>query len=245
MYSKADTHMHTTYSDGFMSPQETIDIIVAETDLQVIAITDHDTAEGAFVAQDYAQRYAPKLEVIVGQEVTTEEGDILGLFVKSTLPQYETALEAITAIHAQGGLAIAAHPFSYWSSFRQMHGVGTKICELPFDAVEVCNGFPTNYLSNSYTAWINRNRGQKLPELGGSDSHVAYTIGQPFTWFPGETAQDFREAVETGAVRSGGTMWAWRNVARLLPIISQNGLPQQQIPHAERLASRSELLAKD
>lgn len=226
MYSKADTHIHTTYSDGLMSPEETVDMIVAQTDLQVIAITDHGTAEGAFVARAYALRHAPRLEIIIGQEVSTDEGDVVGLFLKSTLPSFKTAAEAIAAIHARGGLAVAVHPFSRWATFANMHGVARKIFELPFDAVEVRNGFPTNLLSNPLTAWLNRHIGQNLPELGGSDSHVPFTAGQAMTLFPGRSAADLRRAIENGTVQAGGSLWKLSSLVRLLPVLAQRGLPR-------------------
>lgn len=228
MYSKADTHIHTTYSDGLMSPQETIDFIGAQTDLRVIAITDHGTAEGALAAQDYAQHRVPRLEVIIGQEISTDEGDVVGLFLTSSLPSFETAAEAIEAIHAQDGLAVAVHPFSRWTTFNNMSGVGSKIFDHLFDAVEVRNGFPTNIPTNTLTTWLNRYIGQQLPELGGSDSHVSFTVGQPFTWFPGRTAADFRRAIERGTVRVGGLCWTPSSLARLIPVIMKRGLPRPQ-----------------
>src|SRR5262245_25503666 len=88
LWSKADLHLHTTYSDGYMTPAETVEIIATQTPLKVIAITDHDTTEGAFLAQEYARQYYPHLEVIIGQEVTTGEGDIIGLYLQSTLPRF-------------------------------------------------------------------------------------------------------------------------------------------------------------
>ncbi len=81
MPSKTDTHIHTIYSNGLMTSAETVDIIAAQTDLCLIAITDHGTAEGAFVARDYALRHAPHLAVIIGQEVSTSEGDVVELFL--------------------------------------------------------------------------------------------------------------------------------------------------------------------
>ncbi len=228
MYSKADTHIHTTYSDGLMSPEETVDIVAAQTDLRVIAITDHDTAEGAFVARSYARRRAPRLEVIIGQEISTQEGDVVGLFLKSTLPTFETAAEAIDAIHAQNGLAVAVHPFSSWCTFGNMRGVGRKIFELPLDGVEVRNGFPTNVFSNPLAGWLNRCIGQDLPELGGSDSHVPYTVGQALTWFPGRSAADLRRAIKNGAVRAGGTLWTPLSLARLIPVLFRLGLPSHE-----------------
>jgi hypothetical protein len=225
MFSKADTHIHTTYSDGLMTPEETIDYIATHTDLRVIAITDHDTAEGAFVAQAHAQRYASHLAVIVGQEVTTGDGDIVGLFLSKTLPPFDTAAEAIQAIHSQLGLAVAVHPFSRWNTFNNMNGVGSKIFSLPFDAIEARNGFPANLISNPLTIWLNRTSGQGLPELGGSDSHVPFTVGQNCTYFPGETAADLRRAIAHNQVRAGGSLWTPASLARMLPVLLRRGFP--------------------
>lgn len=227
MHSKADTHIHTTYSDGLTSPEETIDIISGRGQLQVVAITDHGTAEGAFAARAYALRSGSPVEVIIGQEVSTRDGDVVGLFLKSSLPSFQTAAEAIAAIHAQNGLAVAVHPFSRWSTFNNMNGVATKIFSMPFDAVEVRNGFPTNLLANPFCAWMNRTWGQKLPEMGGSDSHIAYTTGQAFTWFPGRTAADLRRAIENGTIRAGGALWTPFNAARLVKgVIKRGGVPR-------------------
>ena len=223
MLSKADTHIHTRFSDGLMSPEETVEVIARQTDIRVIAITDHDTAEGAFVAHAHAQRHRLPLEVIIGQEFSTVDGDVVGLFLKSTLPKYKTAAEAIQAIHGQDGLAIAVHPFSRWSTLNNMCGLGVKIFDLPLDGVEVRNGFPTNFLSNPLSAWLNRHRGQNLAELGGSDSHAPFTVGQSFTWFKGQTADDLRWAIESRTTRAAGTLWTPASLARVIPVLLKQG----------------------
>ena len=232
-WGKADLHLHTTYSDGYFSPPKTIDIIAGNSSLDVIAITDHDTAEGAFVAQDYARRHYPRLEVIIGQEVTTGEGDVVGLFLNKTLPKYPTALEAIEAIHTQGGLAVAVHPF-FWGW--EMESVKTAILHLPFDAVEVRHGCPLSIPFNVITSLVNR-WGQRLPALGGSDSHIPYTAGQAFTWFPGHTDSDLRRAIETNTVRPGGTTWKFRSMVRKLPVLVEhrfNYPSKQALPRLEQ-----------
>lgn len=228
IHSKADTHIHTTCSDGLMDPEETVDYVASQTDIRVIAITDHDTTEGSFLARDYAKRHGLALDVVIAQEVTTDEGDVVGLFLNKTLPTFPTAVEAIEAIHTQGGLAVAVHPCSYWATLGQMKGVGRNLCHLPLDAIEACNGFPTNVISNPLTSWINRRRGQNLPEMGGSDSHVPFTVGQAFTWFPGQTAGDLRQAIEAGTVRVGGSLWKATSLMKLLPVLRRKGLPSQQ-----------------
>lgn len=227
MQSKADIHIHTTYSDGKESPEALIDYVAATTDLAVIAVTDHDTAEGGLAAQAYARRRRLPLDVIVGQEVTTDEGDIVGLFVRKTLPAYHSARAAVQAIHAQGGLAIAVHPFCAWSSMGKMDGVGWRFTDLDLDGVEVRNGFPTNWLSNRLALWVNR-RGPRLGELGGSDSHVPHTVGQAFTWFPGSSAADLRRAVLLRRTRAGGPLWTPFSLAAAAPLLLQKGLPSYE-----------------
>ena len=94
-----------------------------------------------------------------------------------------------------------------------MGGLGSKIFDLPLDAIEARNGFPANLLSNPLTAWLNRSFGQNLPELGGSDSHVPFTAGQAFTWFPGTPlpicAGQLKVAL-SGPVAPSGRPAVWR-----------------------------------
>jgi predicted metal-dependent phosphoesterase TrpH len=213
MWSKADLHLHTTYSDGYMTPTKTIDIIACSSpSIKTVAITDHDTIDGALIADEYARHHYPNLEVIIGQEVTTGEGDVLGLFLQATLPKFQTAAEAIGAIHRQGGLAVAAHPYVFgWG----MESVGRAILRLPFDAVEVRHGCPLHIPQNLWAGLVNR-FGQQLPALGSSDSHIPYTTGQAFTWFPGTTKADLYEAIVHHRVCPGGTTWKIVDMLRAL-----------------------------
>ncbi|HKN41124.1 MAG TPA: PHP domain-containing protein, partial [Acidimicrobiia bacterium] len=106
----ADLHIHTTYSDGWPTPRDVVDHAAAETALDVIAITDHDTIEGALRAAEYAARTSA-LRVLIGEEVSSRQGHILGLFLTNRIRPGLTAAHTVDLIHAQGGVAIAAHPF--------------------------------------------------------------------------------------------------------------------------------------
>jgi predicted metal-dependent phosphoesterase TrpH len=218
LYGRADLHMHTVFSDGLMTPEETVDLVAMRTNLQVIAITDHDTIEGAVIAQSYARRKTD-VDVIVGQEVTTGEGDVLALFVRQTLPVFDTASAAIDAIHAQGGLAVAAHPFGVG-----VDCVGRLIGELPFDAVEVRHGCPLNLFNNWRAHRLNQ-RTQRLPELGSSDAHIPYNAGEAYTLFPGHSAEDLRRAILRNRVAPGGSLWTPINLLRTLGVIAERGWP--------------------
>ncbi len=145
MLNKADLHIHTTFSDGLMTPEAVVEYVATQTDLRVIAISDHDTIEGAMVARRYQQCYPEDfghVEIIIASEITSRDGDILGLYLSSDVPAGMSAAETVEAIHAQGGLAIAVHPYSFVAPML-FKGVKGRMHTLPFDGVETRNAAPT------------------------------------------------------------------------------------------------------
>src|SRR5260370_21658675 len=107
---RADLHMHTTASDGWPAPHELVDYASA-TSLDVIAVTDHDTIEGALRAADHAARRS-KVQVVIGEEVSSRDGHIVALFIARRIRPGMSAAATVHAIHHQGGLARAAPSFS-------------------------------------------------------------------------------------------------------------------------------------
>ena len=190
--------MHTTASDGWPTPRELVDHAARRALLDVIAVTDHDTIEGALRAADHAAKRA-KLHVIIGTEVSSRDGHIVGLFLDRPVRPGMTAAATIDAIHEQGGLAIAAHPF--WRTQQRVrsgpkHGVGWLAADLDFDAIEVENATPGFYVFNQLARRLNMGLG--AAELGSSDAHIVDAVGRAFTEFPGKTPEALREAIETG-----------------------------------------------
>ncbi len=201
---KADLHLHTTYSDGAITVRALLDRVAARGELAVVAITDHDTIAGAEAAQQLAQRERYPVEVIVGEEVTTRQGHIVGLFLREAIPPGQSAVDTVAAIHRQGGLAFAPHPFFNDRPLRQrrkMDSIGRLAATLPLDAIEVDNSTP-------FLEWANIRARRfalhhRLPMLGASDAHILAAIGKSFTHFPGHTALDLRRAIQTGTVGAG------------------------------------------
>ncbi|MBK8020822.1 MAG: PHP domain-containing protein [Chloroflexi bacterium] len=232
---KADLHIHTFFSDGLMSPEALVEYAITQTDLDVIAVTDHDTIAGALVAQAYARFFSRDFrpfEVIVGTEVTSADGDILALFVESDIAPGMSAADTLGEIHRQGGVAIAAHPFAHAPTLLRMDGMkgaGRLIADLPFDGVEVRNGTPTEWVSNPWTAFRNR-QWAKRTETGGSDTHYLPTVGSTFTRFPGKTAQDLRRAIETSQTSAGGRVYSPLLIVKLLRQLGNQELPARHLP---------------
>jgi predicted metal-dependent phosphoesterase TrpH len=195
--SRADLHMHTSCSDGWPSPSEVVAHAIGRTDMRVIAVTDHDTLEGALRAADRAAKTGG-IEVVIGEEVSSRDGHILGLFLERRVRPGMSAAATLHAIHDQGGLAIAPHPF--WRTLRRVsnggvvHGVGWLAAELEFDAIEVENATPGFYVFNRMARRLNL--GLAAAETGSSDAHILDAIGRAYTEFRGRTAADLRRSIE-------------------------------------------------
>ncbi|MFA5197400.1 MAG: PHP-associated domain-containing protein [Patescibacteria group bacterium] len=201
-FSKADIHIHSDFSDSAASIEEILEYVQDKTTLSAIAITDHDIIDGALKAQKIVKEKQYRFEVIIGEEVSTLEGHVIGLFLKEKIMPGNSAHETIKEIHHQGGIAIAAHPFfisrlNNVSDKPLARGIGaaTLIQEKPeIDAIEIVNGTPVFNRSNIKSKYFNRLLLFK-PEVGGSDAHICAAIGKGYTLFEGKTAQDLKEAI--------------------------------------------------
>lgn len=206
-YGRADLHVHTIWSDGAQRPEAIVEAARGRVD--VVAITDHDEIRGALRARDFAREH-PELgvDVVVGEEVSTLNGHLLGLFLEECVPPGLTALETISKIHAQGGLAVAAHPFHPLRGVSRGHvSIGRIIRDLPLDAIEAVNN--AGVFSAPYNAWAAlRNLELMLPVTAGSDAHDVWYVGSAVTRFEGRDANDLRRALLAGRTRAHAD-WSW------------------------------------
>src|SRR5205085_7862326 len=166
--SKADLHIHTVHSDGAATVPELLTHVAANTDLRLIAVTDHDSIAGARQAAQLAPQFG--VEVIIGEEVSTADGHLLALFIDSFLPPERPAAETIAAIHAQGGLAIAPHPFD--RSVPSLGCAGLDQSGWDFDAIEGFNAGVVWWQRGSNRTAQRAATQMGFPLLGGSDSHA-------------------------------------------------------------------------
>lgn len=220
-WGKADIHIHSDHSDGTASIPEIMDWVQDRTDLDVIAITDHNTIEGALFAESLADMY--DFEVIVGEEVSSREGHILGLYLTEEVPAGMSARDTVAAIEAQGGIAIVAHPFSNQGVFGPFgrNRFADAANEWAFHALEIYNSLPFLVWANSMAAKIFAG-GHGVAATGGSDAHYVQAVGKGFTIFRGSSAEDLKQSIlnlETRAdSKRQGLSFVWR-IARNYPRI--------------------------
>ncbi len=212
-WGKADLHIHTHLSDGGPSPERVVEHVAHHTDLDVIAVTDHNRIAGGLRARDHAERRGLALQVIVGEEVATADGHLLALFIDEPVAPGRPMEDSIAAVHEQGGLAVASHPFDMISS--SLMGRGSRgwsleeLALLPLDGMEVLNGSLVQHVANARAALLAHSLG--FTPTGSSDAHHLAVIGRAHTRFPGNTAEDLRRAILAGSAMPGGASWQWRN----------------------------------
>jgi predicted metal-dependent phosphoesterase TrpH len=185
-----------------------------------MAITDHNTVAGAEYTRAVAARLRaqgelpPSFFVIEGEEVGSREGHIVGLFLRATVPPGMSAAATIAAIHAQGGLSIAAHPCL-------RSGVGELAASLPFDAVETENVAEDLHFSLGSASANGRRaafyRAITQARVGSSDAHDPTVVGLGYTVVPAALLDEgrLRQALAARETRVGLLSPArhWRRVA--------------------------------
>jgi predicted metal-dependent phosphoesterase TrpH len=206
---QADMHIHSIASDGTASAAQILEFAECHTSLDVIAISDHERIEAAIECQRLATERGGRVEVVVGEEVTTRNGHVLGLFLQHRVRRNQRAEITVAEIHEQGGLAIVPHPFSAFSlgmrrsAIMRIHQSTDPL--VYWDALEGFNPSTAGRYGRTATARLAAERG--LPLVGNSDGHTLDTIGDGRTHFPGSSAEDYRKAILDGTTTGSCVDW--------------------------------------
>ncbi len=194
---KADLHIHTRVSDGLGSIEQVLEYAEHQTDLDIIAVTDHEDVTGGLRARELAAKRQMRIEVVPGAEITTLHGHLLALFIEDGPKSFRRVESALEMIHAQGGVAVIPHPMSWLTrsiSERTIERIEARgEAGVTFDGIEIANPSPAGKVTSASARRLNER--WALAPTGSSDAHHLPHIGTGWTEFDGETADDLKAAI--------------------------------------------------
>ena len=150
-----------------------------------LAITDHDRIDGALEARERAASEAPGLHVLVGQEIRTTAGDLIGLFLHEAIAPGLAPADAIAAVRAQGGLVGIAHPFDrFRGSVGRGEASALEEVAASVDWIETWNARLLLGDGNGRAAELAMRLG--VPGVAVSDAHTTIEVGIAATILAGD-----------------------------------------------------------
>jgi predicted metal-dependent phosphoesterase TrpH len=175
-----DLHCHTSASFDCLASPASVVTAAASRGLTHLAVTDHDTIEGALRARDAAPE---GLMVIVGEEVRTADGDLIALFLERAVAPHRPAAETIAEVREQGGLVGIPHPFDKHRGSMlkdpRLEALGGLV-----DWVEAHNARVIGRGGNEQAEAFARELG--LPGVAVSDAHSVLEVGVAYTIVEGD-----------------------------------------------------------
>ncbi len=206
---RADLHIHTMASDGTAGAIAILEHVEANLELDVIAFADHERIDAAVSAKAIAEDRGSRVEVVVGEEITTLGGHVLGLWLTEKVIPFRSLKGTIAAIHDQGGIAIPAHPLVPYPLCAQGFMLRRLLDdELRFhpDAIEAFN--PTALGRPMHERVVRFADEHGLARVGNSDAHALEAVGSGWTTFPGRTGDDLRAAIAARTTHQHGSFHA-------------------------------------
>lgn len=188
-------HTHSEYSPDSRTPLAIQAAALVTAGIDVVCATDHNTIEGALRLRDLAP---DKLRVIVGEEISSRDGEIIGLFLEKAVPRDLSAEDTIARIHEQSGIVSIPHPFSRNRLYHLRRDALDRVWS-QIDCIEIFNAREAFAADNRRAEAFAREH--ELPGAAGSDAHRASEIGH--AWIEVDEFQgrdDFVASVRGGEV---------------------------------------------
>lgn len=205
---RLDMHTHTEFSPDSRTKLDRYARAAITSGLDAVCVTDHNTIAGALRLRELQQEWAAdsdpdisclaRIRVVVGEEIFSLDGEIVGLFLKEAVPPHLPAAETMDRIHAQGGLVYIPHPFSR-NRLRHMKLEQLNALVDRIDAIEIFNAREMAASSNAKALAFAVAHAK--PGGVGSDSHRVWELGRAYVEIADfTTPQELLEALRQGTV---------------------------------------------
>lgn len=196
---KTELHVHTRFSHDSLLGLNLLAVMCKIKKINCVVICDHNTISGVYKARKVLSNYG--IGVIAGEEIFTDSGEIIGLFLKKNIPPGLTAIETVYSIKSQGGLVYIPHPYDCKRYKTVLKVEALKEIADQIDFIEVHNGrnisldfsIRQKEIADQYTD------SEKTVRICGSDAHTFFEIGRNYLISEGyqiDNPKDFKEKLK-------------------------------------------------
>ena len=189
MSIKLDLHVHSKFRGRTYINEKDLREALIRAQLNGVAITNFFDISHAV----WLKKQLNDFIIIIGQEIWTKEGHLIGLGINKKIADFKSAEETISEIHEQGGIAIAPHPYLFL-------GVGKKVMSLSLDAIESYNGLIGASLIYNFLAMISA-RKKGVTQTVSTDTTGPAFIGRSYTEVMVDDQRLILEAIRSGNVK--------------------------------------------
>jgi hypothetical protein len=216
-FLRIDPHVHTLASDGIHDVETMIQAAIS-AGLDAVGITDHERMDAAVAGQAMARYRDWPIEVIVGEEISTRGGHLVGLYMKKRIRPWRSLKDSIARVHEQGGLAVIAHPlppYPLCASERTLRALMDEVD--PVFHPDGMEGFNPTTAGAALRRWSRRAPALAeelgIAATGGSDAHKAENVGSTHTLVQrtGTVEESLRRALAERDTRWHGSVYSWRS----------------------------------
>jgi hypothetical protein len=177
---RIDMHVHSSYSRDAILPAKDLFQNWMRTGI-IPLVCDHDTLEGSVRVMRAIHAEDPDIPLILSEEVTTREGEVIGLFLTEEIPAGLSCAETLDLIQGQGGLALVPHPFSNHRARVLQAGARNALVDR-IDLVEGYNARNRSDDEDRFAVVFASEMG--IPFTAGSDAHISLELGRVWMEVP-------------------------------------------------------------
>lgn len=216
---RLEIHCHTKYSKDSLLAFPLLYLKCKLCGINCIAVTEHNNIIGATKFKEYCQKRKKNLFVIVGEEIMTKSGEIIGLYLQKEIPEGLSCEETIAQIREQNGIVYIPHPYDEKRKKTVLKEESIKEFAPVIDCMECHNGRNVSPLYDKKQHEIATKYG--ITKVIGSDAHTFLEIGRNFMNVESipDTPEKFRSVIATATFHEKKCIKLCHQITRIAKLI--------------------------
>lgn len=217
---KLELHVHTKFSHDSILFFWLLYLKCLFCKIDYIAITEHNNILGAMNFKNYCLKRGNKIKVIIGEEIMTNSGEIIGLFLKKNIQSGLTPKETIEEIISQNGIVYIPHPYDKKRHKSVLKEIYIEKYKNMIDCIEIHNGrnVSEEYDKKQYEIA----RKYNIQQIIGSDAHTIFEIGRNYIYVDNEidTSEKFLKAIKEAEFHSKKCLTFCHYITKLVRLMN-------------------------